>query len=254
MRRSMAWVTTTIIIFACVAWMVPPASAEFFIDAYTGRSFTNDADVKIKQSGLGNDFTVNELSFDDESFKHLESLYYGMRVGYFFKKYPWFGTAIEFLHFKMIGETDENKRITGTRGGAPINANTRVDTVVQRFDISHGVNYLTLDALFRYSLFKEPERFPHGRVQLYGGFGAGPVITHAENTVEGVKNDEKYDVGGAGVQAFVGARTLLFKHFGVFVEYKFTHSDLEVDVAGGDGHVDENTHHIVGGITIPLPF
>lgn len=254
MRRTIGWVTTTIILLAGMVWIVPPASAEFFVDAYTGRSFTNDADVKIKQSGQGNDFTVKELSFDDESFKHAESAYYGMRFGYFFKKYPWFGTAIEFLHFKIIGETDETKRITGTRGGAPINTTTRVDTVVQRFDVSHGVNYLTLNALFRYSLFKEPERFPHGRLQLYGGFGAGPVITHAENTIEGLNNNEKFEVGGPGVQAFVGARTLLFKHFGVFVEYKFTHSDLEVDVAGGDAKLDENSHHIVGGITIPLPF
>lgn len=252
MRRTMAWVTTTIILIVCVAWMVPPASAEFFIDAYTGRSFTNDADVKIKQSGLGNDFTVNELSFDDESFGDWP--YYGIRAGYFFEKYPWFGTAIEFFHFKIVGETDETKRFTGTRGGAPINAQTRVDSVVQQFEITHGVNYVTLDALFRYSLFKDPDRFPHGRVQLYGGFGAGPVITHAENTVEGLKNDGGYEVGGAGVQAFVGVRTLLFKHFGVFAEYKFSHSGLEVDVAGGDGEVDENTHHIVGGITIPLPF
>ncbi len=251
MRRTIGWVTTTILL-AGMVWMVSPASAEFFVDAYTGRNFTNDADVKIKQSGLGNDFTVEELSFDDESFGDYP--YYGMRFGYFFKKYPWFGTAIEFFHFKIVGEVDETKRITGTRGGAPINTKTRVNTVVQQFDITHGVNYVMFDALFRYSLFKDPERFPHGRLQLYGGFGVGPVITHAENEVEGIENDGEFELGGPGVQAFVGARTLLFKYFGVFAEYKFSHSDLEVDVPGGDAELDENSHHIVGGITIPLPF
>ena len=58
---------------------------------------------------------------------------------------------------------------------------------------------------------------------------------------------------GAGIQALVGARTLLFKHFGLFGEYKFTHSRLEVVVTRGHGGLGENTHHLVGGIMIPLP-
>jgi hypothetical protein len=58
---------------------------------------------------------------------------------------------------------------------------------------------------------------------------------------------------GAGIQAFVGARTLLFKHFGLFAEYKFTHSRVEIEVTRGHGGLGENTHHLIGGITIPLP-
>jgi hypothetical protein len=38
----------------------------------------------------------------------------------------------------------------------------------------------------------------------------------------------------------------------VFAEYKFTHSSFDVDIASGEGHVEENSHHIVVGITIPL--
>jgi hypothetical protein len=56
---------------------------------------------------------------------------------------------------------------------------------------------------------------------------------------------------GAGVQAFVGARTLLFKHFGLVAEYKFTHSSLDVGIDSGWADISENTHHLVGGITIP---
>ena len=53
------------------------------------------------------------------------------------------------------------------------------------------------------------------------------------------------------MQAFVGAGTLLIKHFAPFAEYKFTHSRLEVEVTRGHGGLGENTHHLVGGITIP---
>ena len=56
-----------------------------------------------------------------------------------------------------------------------------------------------------------------------------------------------------GMQAFVGARTLLFKRFGLFAEYKSTHSRLEIEVTRGHGDLGENMRHLVGGITIPLP-
>ena len=227
------------------------AAAEPFVDMYIGKSFTLGSDVRIRQPALGNDFTLHDVSYDDQSFT--DPPWYGLRAGYFFEKYPWLGVSLEFFHFKMIADTAEQRRVTGTRSGAPIDATTRVDSLVQQFQVTHGVNYLTLDALFRYSLLKDRERFRHGRVQLYGGFGAGPVITHAENRIDQVKNDEKSEVAGAGVQAFVGARALLFKYFGVFAEYKFTHAGLKVGVASGDGRVSENTHHLVWGITVPLP-
>jgi len=57
----------------------------------------------------------------------------------------------------------------------------------------------------------------------------------------------------AGVQAFDGARTLLFKQFGLFAEYTFTHSRLEIEVSRGHGGLGENTHHLIGGMTIPRP-
>ena len=55
-----------------------------------------------------------------------------------------------------------------------------------------------------------------------------------------------------GIQAFVGARTLLFKHFGLFAEYKFMHSRLDGGIGSGRANKSENTHHLVEGTTIPL--
>jgi len=57
---------------------------------------------------------------------------------------------------------------------------------------------------------------------------------------------------GAGIQAFVGARTLWVNHFGLFAEYTFTHSRLEIEFSRGHGDLGENTHHVIGGMTIPL--
>lgn len=238
-------------ILSVVVSSAAPAAAEPFFDAFTGKSFTANSDVGIKQGGSGNDFVVHDVSFDDKSFS--DPPYYGLRAGYFFESLPWLGVGLEFFHFKVFADTTETKAVTGTRQGAPIDTVTRVDSIVQQFDISHGVNYLLVDGLVRYPLVKDPEQFPGGRVHLYGGLGVGPVIAHAENRVDGVGNDQGYEVAGAGLQVFVGVRVLLTRYFGLFAEYKFTHSDLTVGVAGGEGSMTDNTHHLVGGITLRLP-
>lgn len=237
--------------FLLAAGTLAPAGAEPFLDLFAGKSFALNSDLDLKQPRSGSDFTIEDVSFDDQSFK--SPPWYGLRAGYFFEKHPWLGTALEFFHFKIFAETEESKRFRGTRDGAAVDTLARIDSVVQRFEVSHGVNYLTLDALVRYSLFEDPERFRHGRVQLYGGLGVGPVITHTESRIDNVRSDRGYEIAGAGVQAFAGLRALLFKYVGLFAEYKFTHSRLDVGVASGDARLDENTHHLIGGVTIYLP-
>ena len=233
-----------------VAAVPSRGEAEWFIDLYLGKSFTLNADITIKQPANASNFTVESASFDDESFT--DPPYYGFRGGYFFETYPAVGVALEFFHFKMLTETGESKLFTGTRNGASINVVQPVNTVVQRFDISHGVNYLTVDAIFRAGFLDEADRFPRGRLQTYAGIGPGVVITHPENRVEGLRNGDNYEIGGFGLQTFAGAKWLLFRNFGVFGEYKFTHSRLEADLNTGTGEVEENTHHAVFGITVPF--
>ena len=222
-RAAVSAVATGMVLLGCGAL---PTRAEMFLDFYTGKNFTRNADVRIRQEGLGNDFRVHDVSFDDDSFR--DPPYYGGRAGYFFQQYPWLGVAIDFVHFKMTADTSETKRFTGTLAGAPLDARLPVNTIVQRFDITHGVNYVTLNGLARYSLLPDAERVPHGRLQLFAGAGLGPVITHAENIINNLQNDRSYEVAGLGVQGFTGARMMLFKYVGVFAQYRFTRSDLDV--------------------------
>lgn len=226
----------------------PPAAAEPFLDLYTGKAFTRDADIRVRQPPLGSDFRAAGVRFRDESFR--DPPYYGLRAGYFLDRLPWLGAAVEFFHFKVFADTAATRRLTGTRAGAAVDAVEPVDTVIQAFSISHGVNYLTLDVLVRAPLLGDRGRLPRGRLQIYGGLGAGPVIVHPENRIGGLKNAERYEIGGVGAQALAGVRVFLFRHVGLFAEYKFTFADLEVNAALGDARLDERTHHLVGGVTI----
>jgi hypothetical protein len=72
--------------------------------------------------------------------------------------------------------------------------------------------------------------------------------------IDGIRSTPGYEVAGVGVQGFAGIPVMLFKHFGVFLEGKLTHSSLTVGVSrGGEGTLDETTRHLVGGITIAIP-
>ncbi len=235
------------------AFGADPADAEPVLDVFTGVNFTQDADVKVKQPAVGNDFTVHDLPFAARLSEGAP--YYGVRAGYFFGEAPaWFGLALEFFHFKIVGETGTTREVSGTRGGRPFDGRVPVNTVVQRFESSNGVNYLMLDAIGRYGLFEDAEDFPHGRLQLYAGAGAGPVFTYARSTIDGVSRSPGYELAGGGAQGFAGARFMLFKYLGLFVEGKYTYSRLTVGVAqGGTADVTEQSFHVLGGLTFALP-
>src|SRR5262245_48864448 len=131
-----------LLLLGLVVAAAAPAGAEGFVDLYLGKSFTRSSDVRIRQSSLGSDFSFEDVTFDDRSFDSPQ--YYGGRGGYFFEAVPWFGVGLEFFHFKMYADTADVRRVDGVVAGAPVGGSTLVSTLVQRFDISHGVNYATV--------------------------------------------------------------------------------------------------------------
>lgn len=248
LRRAVAAVAV-----ACSAPLAAgPAGAEPFLEGFSGVNVTRDADVRIRQPAATSDFTVHDLSFTPRLSDGAP--YYGLRAGYFFGEEPaWLGVALELFHFKVRGEVQDARRVSGTLDGSPVDARLPVDTVVQRFSIANGINYLMVDAIVRRGLLVD-EDYPHGRVQLYAGAGAGPVITYTYSTVRGERRSTGYELGGPGVQAFAGVRVLLFRHVGLFVEGKYTHAWLGVGVPrDGQADVTESSVHLVGGLSLVFP-
>lgn len=227
------------------------AAAEPFLDLYGGAAFTRSADLRVSRPDAGDDYRLEDVSFDSESFR--PPPYYGLRAGLFLPGLSWLGVAVEFIHFKVFADTDETRRLVGVRGGAPVDQMVPVSTAVQSFSISHGVNYLTADLLVRLAVGGRGPADPRAPLHLYGGLGAGPVIAHPENRVDGLGNRERYEYAGIGAQGFVGARLSVTSWLGVFLEGKVSGADLEVNVAGGEARLDERTLHLAGGITLRLP-
>ena len=220
-----------------------PAGAEMELSLYFGKSFTDDSDVRLRQP---NDtrLTFHGVSWSDHSFEM--PIYYGFRVTHFFGHRADWGVALDFFHYKVFSDTNAILPVTGTRSGAPVNDRERLGDTIQRLDMTHGVNYLTLNAIHRWRLHSDGPRYPRGRLQPYVGAGVGAVIPHVEARIGGVVK-QGYQWRGPGCQFFAGASYALSSHWALFGEYKYTHTTLTVDVPGGDAHTTLDTRHLVLG-------
>jgi lipid A oxidase len=222
---------------------IQPARAETNLSIYIGKSFTDDSDLRLRQPN-GTQLTFHGVPWSDHSFEM--PIYYGGRVTHFFKRRPDWGVALDFFHYKVFSDINAVLPVTGTRSGAPVSGSERLGDTIQKFNISHGVNYLTLNAVHRWRLRPDASRYPNGRLQPYVGAGLGAVIPHVEATIGG-RTIGKYQWRGPGFQLFGGVSYGLSSRWSLFGEYKYTHTTLTVDIPNGDAHTTLDTHHLVLG-------
>lgn len=219
------------------------ASAENVFWLYTGTSWTRNSDLRITQPGSGTNLTMHGVEWDAAPFK--AAPYYGVRFTHFYDRYPNWGAALDFTHYKMYAKTDRMLSVDGVWKGAPANSTARMYQYVQRFEISHGVNVLSINAIYRWLA----PRYASGRLQPYVGAGLAYYRPHAENMVDNVSNETGYQASGFGYQLLGGARYRVTERIGAFVEAKFNSGTAEVEIANGQAETPLRTFHAVAGMS-----
>jgi len=221
------------------------AHPEFVVSAFGGVALTENNDLRLQQSG-GTDLTFHNVSYKGKDFQ--SPPYYGARLMCFHSEQSHWGFGVEFFHAKLYLNTEDTVRVTGTRPGKSVDDFERVGDTINSFNLSHGLNFLTADAIYR-GLPGERGKDFLGRFQPYVGVGVGAVIPHVESIVGGV-GYEKYQWHGPGVQAFAGTNFDLTRHWSLFAEYKFSYANLDhLGIPGGSIAVTPLTHHFVSGIS-----
>ena len=222
------------------------ARAELFISGYLGKASTLDSDVELTRPGDTN-LTFSDVSWEDDSFYN--PLYYGYRLGYWFKNQPRWGVAIDFTHAKMYGELEKTVDVSGVRNGTPVSGQERLDDTFESLSFSHGHNLLTLNGMYRWmDLGTSPEEFLN-RLQPYILAGLGLAIPHVEVTLDGDQT-EAYQTAGWAAQAGGGLDVDITRWFSLFAEYRLSYADIEADLQGGGTLKTEPwTHHFTAGIT-----
>jgi len=227
-----------------VFWLLAvPLRADTSLWVYTGRSFTDDSPLTLRQPAKGTHLTLEGVAYDDQSFT--SPYYYGLRWVSFFPRRPAVGWAIDFFHYKIYSDPEQRVRVQGVQHGAPVDTVQRIGATVQRFNISHWVNYLALNVLGRARLDRD-SHFPAGRMQPYVGTGVAVLILHPDSTVEG-EPLEKYEIRGPGFQIFTGVNFWVSEHWGFFVEHRWTYADVSVSLKSGKADTRISTRHLVFG-------
>ena len=219
-----------------------PARSEWSLAAYAGGTRTHSSSIDFTRAGSEADFRLEDVSFESRSFD--SPIYYGYRAGYFFN--DWFGVEAELIHAKVHAETEREVRIAGTVDGEPIERTAPMEDYVSRFDISHGVNLLLANAVFRRALGADADS---SWLVLTGRVGMGSSVPHPETTVLG-ESQEQYEVGGLSLQAAAGVEVRLWRGLFALAEYKFTHAKMDLQIAGGAAMTTLDTHHGVAGLGV----
>ncbi|MGH9628790.1 MAG: hypothetical protein ACRD7E_10745 [Bryobacteraceae bacterium] len=222
------------------------ATAEWSVGGYAGASETLDSYLRIVQPGSGNDLRLTPVRFLGRSFE--SPIYYGYRAGYFFT--PVFGLEAEFIHFKIHSRVEDRVRAEGMLAGERIDREAAMNEIVERFDISHGVNLLLGNAVFRKGFWKAGGK--RNRILLTARAGAGGSIPHPESNVLG-RSRAEYQWGRPGVQAAGGAELRIWGGIYAIAEYKFTRTRQKVRIAGGTAETLLQSHHAVTGISYHFP-
>lgn len=234
------------IVFTISFVFILEAQAELFLSGYLGACSTHDSDVELNRPG-GTDLTFSDVSWDDKSFE--SPLYYGLRVGYWFKNHPNWGTAIDFTHAKMYSELEKVVSVSGTRGGEPVSGQERLGDTFEVLEFTDGHNLLTLNGMYRWmQLGKAPDDYLN-RLQPYVMAGLGIAIPHVEVTVEGDKTFELQTTGLAA-QAGAGLDVDITRWFSLYAEYRLSYAQIDADLVGGGTLKTEPwTHHFTLGVT-----
>ena len=135
------------------------AESDWTFEFFGGTGLNIPLPLRIEQAG-GTDIIIESAEY---STRPLEGApYYAYRFGKWDNNKAW---EIQLVHHKIYLE----------------NENPRIDN----FSISHGYNLITANRAWKTDDFTYR-------------IGAGVVLTHPEFTIDGVSNDQKLGLGGAG--------------------------------------------------------
>jgi len=236
------WVFSRPVIAGIAGFLLslPPAHAEWTLAAYLGGAHTVPTSLRLQAPQGNSDLLLQPVSYQTKPFQ--SPVYYGYRAGYFFTRH--FGVEGEFTHLKVYAETERTVQISGTWQGVAMNESAPLDSVVQRFNITYGVNLILTNFVARKAFRPEGQA---ARFLLAGRVGVGFTVPHAENEILGVSNSEHYQVGHAAWQVGAGFEVRLWRRLYAETGIKYTRTDQSVDIAQGTAESQLKSTHAVAG-------
>jgi hypothetical protein len=229
----------------CLAWP-HAADAQWYVAGYLGANHTLPATVTIDQPSRATSLQFNDVTFEARPFESPQ--YYGVRVGRLFGVRRHFGVEFEWFHPKVYAQTARDVLVAGQFHAVTVNGTLPMNTIVQRYSMSHGMNFALINGVVRFPL-SDAATSMAGRIAVTGRAGAGPMIPHGESEVAG-ETVEQYEVAGIGYQVAGGATMRLYRGLSALAEYKFGHASPEITIVDGTGQTTANLHQVAFGLAV----
>jgi len=239
--RQLSLATTLLFVFAV------PARAQWYAGVQFGANHTRSSTVDINAPAAGVSQQFHDVEFAGRSFS--SPPYYGWRAGRVMAHVRGvsFAAEFEFVHAKVYTNTSRTYVVTPLSGGSASTQFALMSDTVQRYDMSHGLNFALANLVIQAPLHPSGE----GRVSLSVRIGVGPMIPHAESTVMG-QSREQYEYGGMAFGAGVGTTVRLTGRVSALAEYKVSFGRPEITLAQGTGRASVLMHHVIGGVIIRI--
>ena len=222
------------------------ARAEVTVSLFAGKSVTDNGDLTLKQGSTRLKF--RNVEWEDESFE--DPIFYGARLGYWFDNHPEWGLSIDFTHAKTYLNDKDTVAVQGERNGVVVDGYEPIRDSIQSFNLSHGLNMITFNGMYRWFAAGQRDQTLLGRLQFYSGLGAGFSIPHVEAMIDGLRTYEYQAAAGPVVNGMVGLNYDLYEFLSGFLEYKLSYADVDADLKGGGSISAESvTHQFIFGIT-----
>jgi hypothetical protein len=213
------------------------APAQWVLSAYAGAMHTQSADVRIADPAVNTNLVFAATPFESRSWD--APIYYGYRIGHRVPGVRWLFVEGELIHGKLYPRQPQTTLGDGTFRGESV-LDVPFAAVVQDFNLSHGLNFILINALLRQS-------FASRRITATARLGVGPMLPHVESVVDGVRRED-YQWAGAGAQVSGGGELTVWRMLAVTAEYKWTYARPRLTLAHGEARLTTASHHIAIGL------
>jgi hypothetical protein len=147
----------------------------------------------------------------------------------------------ELIHLKVYAHIDRPAKAVGVLAGERLDATIPISSMVGGFSISHGVNLVLGNFVYR-------RRLP-GRLVLASRFGLGGSVPHPESEIFGVVA-EQYQGGRWGMQLAGGPEVQIWRGLHGLAEYKYTRTRQRVRIHEGNAETLLRSHHVLFGLAV----
>ena len=236
------------VLFPAALAVSVPCRGEVALSVFAGQQATDNGDLHYVSRATGTDIRFNDVRWREKSFD--EPLFYGARAAYWLEGAPNYGLAIDFTHAKTYAADGDSYRVKGVRNGSAVNGRERFSNTIDSFNMSHGLNMITFNGMYRWFPTGQRDDTLLGRLQVYSGLGAGFSIPHVEAEIKGVKTEEFQAGAGPVVNGMVGLNYDIASFLSGFLEYKLSYANVDADLKnGGTINAESVNHQFIFGLT-----